>query len=102
SGHLANLDLIVAALHAPVQLAAEGQVIDRMARPLVAIDLSVPRAIDPAVAAWPGVTLRTVDDLGDLARRATARRLSEVPHAERIADEEAARAYQLATTRGVK
>jgi len=100
--YLASLDLIVAALHAPVRLAPEGAVVDRTARPLVALDLSVPRALDPAVGAWPGVTLRTVDDLGDLARRAAARRLSEVPRVERIADEEAARTHQLVVTRAVR
>jgi glutamyl-tRNA reductase len=90
---LSEIDLIVAAMHAPLALGDSGQVIDRTARPLVAIDLSVPRALDPALASWPGVTLRTLDDLGDLARRTTARRLAEVPRAEAIAREEAARAF---------
>ena len=93
ASRLGEVDLIVAALHAPVQLCEAGQVPDRTTRPLVAIDLSVPRALDPAIGQWRGVTLKTVDDLGDLARRSTARRLAEVPRAERIAADESARAY---------
>lgn len=34
-------------------------------RPLLLVDLSVPRAVGDAVAALPGVRLRNVDDLGD-------------------------------------
>jgi len=54
----------------------------------------VPRVVDPAVAQVPGVDLRTVDDLGDLVRDATARRLGEVPRVEAIVRSEAARAYE--------
>jgi len=94
SERLSKLDLLVAALHAPLTLGGADEVFDRTSHPLVAIDLSVPRALDPSLAKWPGVTLKTVDDLGHLARRTTARRMAEVPRAAKIADDEAARVYQ--------
>jgi len=71
---LASADLVVAAAACPA-----GHLIDRgtlrcrvPGRPfsfLVAVDLAVPRSIDPALAAEPGVLLAGVDDLGVVAAR---------------------------------
>jgi glutamyl-tRNA reductase len=57
------------------------------------VDLSVPRVIAPAVAGLAGVTLRTVDDLGDVVRASALRRAREIPGVEAIAREEAHRAW---------
>jgi glutamyl-tRNA reductase len=43
---------------------------------------------------FPFVTLRTVDDLGDIAKASLARRTDEVPRVEAIAHDEAARAFR--------
>jgi glutamyl-tRNA reductase len=66
---------------------------DRSTRPLVFVDLSVPRAVDPAVREVQGVSLVGVDDLGEVVRESIARRAAEVPRVERIVHDEAARAY---------
>jgi glutamyl-tRNA reductase len=88
---LPDVDLLIAALH------ASAPIIDRAAmtrrdRALLAIDLSVPRVIDPDLASVPGVTLRAVDDLGAIAARSAAQRAREIPRVEAIARDEARRA----------
>jgi glutamyl-tRNA reductase len=65
----------------------------RPGRPLVLIDLSVPRVVDPKAATVPGARLYSVDDLGDIAHRSAARRACEIPLVESIAWDEARRAY---------
>jgi len=63
------------------------------------VDLSAPRVLDPALAEVERVTLKTVDDLGDIVRQSTARRLGEIPGVERIIDDEVSRLSK--TTSGV-
>jgi glutamyl-tRNA reductase len=63
-------------------------------RRLHIVDLSMPRAVDPAVSDVPGVTLETVDDLGDVVRESVRRREREIPAVERIVADESARTYQ--------
>jgi glutamyl-tRNA reductase len=63
-------------------------------RRLQIVDMSVPRAVDPAVGAVSGTALHTVDDLGDVVRETLRRRQREIPAVERIVAEEAARTYQ--------
>jgi len=60
----------------------------RAERPLLLIDLAVPRDIDPACAALPGVTLLDVDDLSDQVRRHRLVRHAEAVRAEAIVEEE--------------
>lgn len=59
----------------------------------VMVDLGVPRAIEATVSTVAGVRLFSVDDLGDIARQSATRREREVPVAEAIAADEAARAF---------
>jgi glutamyl-tRNA reductase len=89
--HLSNADLLFTALQTPTPVVDAAGCGSRAARPLLIVDLSVPRAVDPGVAALDGVTLRTVDDLGDIARESLARRAHAVPFAEAIAHDEAIR-----------
>jgi glutamyl-tRNA reductase len=60
----------------------------REGRPLLVVDIAVPRDVDPAVARIPGVTLLDMDDLKRFADLAVAGRRKEVPAAEHIVDEE--------------
>ena len=60
-------------------------------RPLLVIDLAVPRDVDPAVAELAGVELRTVDDLQRAVQDALAERTAELPAADSILRGEAAR-----------
>jgi glutamyl-tRNA reductase len=90
---LSQVDAVVAATRGGAYVVGVATLVARAGRPLLAVDLSMPRALDPAIAALPGVTLRTVDDLGEVVRESVARRRREIPKVERIAYDEAQRAY---------
>ena len=47
---------------------------DRPGKPLVCVDIAIPRNIDPAVGRVAGVSLITVDDLGDIVTETMERR----------------------------
>jgi glutamyl-tRNA reductase len=57
-------------------------------RPLLAIDLAVPRDIDPACDAVPGVVLRDVDDLEAVVARTHSVREAEARRAETMVEAE--------------
>lgn len=71
----------------------------RGGRPLLIVDIAVPRDVDPAVGSLSGVTLLDMDDLKGFAERAVANRRSELPAAERIVDEEVDRYFEVAAGR---
>jgi glutamyl-tRNA reductase len=60
----------------------------RADRPLLIVDIAVPRDVDPAVAQVPGVTLLDMDDLRGFAAAGVAERRREVAAVEAILDEE--------------
>lgn len=60
----------------------------RRSAPLVAIDLGMPRDIDPTARELAGVELRDIDDLREIADRGARQRLAELPKAEAIIDAE--------------
>jgi glutamyl-tRNA reductase len=64
---LAEADLVIAATGAPHIVLHEPDVRQAMTarsdRPLVVVDLAVPRNVDPAIRALPGVRLYDMDDL---------------------------------------
>ncbi|HXQ75349.1 MAG TPA: glutamyl-tRNA reductase [Acidimicrobiales bacterium] len=59
--------------------------------PLVVVDVSVPRNVDPAVAFIDGVELLDMDDLSELAERALDGRRGEVAAARTIVQQEVER-----------
>jgi glutamyl-tRNA reductase len=61
---------------------------ERAGRPLLLIDIAVPRDIDPRCADLEGVTLYDIDDLQAVVRRNLHSRADVIPHAEQILDEE--------------
>jgi glutamyl-tRNA reductase len=63
----------------------------REERPLVIVDIAVPRDVHPDVARIPGVSLWNIDDLRIVAERNLREREAAAPEAERIVDEELAR-----------
>jgi glutamyl-tRNA reductase len=73
----------------------------RAGRPLLIVDIAVPRDVDPTVSELPGVTLLDMDDLSAAAAAAVAGRRGEVPHAQTIVAEEVARYLDLAAQRDV-
>jgi glutamyl-tRNA reductase len=72
-------------VHAPT---VAGVAARRGGRPLVFIDIAVPRDIDPAVRELPGVHLFDADDLGAHLDEGLAARRNEIPSVERIVAEE--------------
>ncbi|MBK9517504.1 MAG: glutamyl-tRNA reductase [Anaeromyxobacter sp.] len=93
-GELVLADVVVSATPvAPPELAKVGAaaLMARRRRPLVLVDLAVPRAIPAATGALEGVYLCDVDDLDRVMRAAQSDRSAAVADAERIVAEEAAR-----------
>jgi glutamyl-tRNA reductase len=60
----------------------------RPSRPLVMIDIAVPRDIDPACGRIPGVTAYDMDSLHAQLEQSLAERESQVPQVKIILDEE--------------
>jgi glutamyl-tRNA reductase len=89
---LAKADIVVASTSSPHQiLGAEELALvapARAGRPLLLIDLAVPRDIDPACAELDGVTLYDVDDLQRQVARHQHVRRTEARKAEGIVEEE--------------
>lgn len=89
--HLATADLILTCTGAaePI-LRAEGlgDSLGRRGRPVLVVDVAVPRDVDPAVDHLPDVTLRNIDDLNEVVGRTLEARRAEIPAAEAIVDEE--------------
>ena len=60
----------------------------RAGRPLLLIDIALPRDVDPAVAALPGVHLYNLDDLQAGVSQGIEMRMQEVEHVQSIIAEE--------------
>ena len=63
----------------------------RGGRPLVVLDLAVPRDFDPRIGARPGVWLYSIDDLATACDANRERRRGELPAAQAIVEEETRR-----------
>ena len=75
-------------IHAPdVEVAARA----RRGRPLFLIDIALPRDVDPAVRAIPGVFLYDLDDLHGVAAANLRERQREAGSAEKLVEEEVRR-----------
>jgi glutamyl-tRNA reductase len=89
---LLAVDIVVAATASPhllLEMAELAEVMDqRGGRPLLLIDLAVPRDIDDAAARLPGVSLYDIDDLQAVANRNRRVRQTEARKAEGIIEEE--------------
>ena len=60
----------------------------RHRRPLLCIDMGVPRSIDPKAASIPGVCVRDIDDLNQIVDKNLKERQAEIPKVEKIIREE--------------
>jgi glutamyl-tRNA reductase len=89
---LARADIVISSTSSPHALlgAEELAVVhrERQGRPLLLMDLAVPRDIDPACAELPGVTLLDIDGLQAQVRRHISVRKAEARRAEGIVEEE--------------
>jgi glutamyl-tRNA reductase len=92
---LPGADIVVSATSAPGFVLHEPAVRAAMKirknRPLLLIDLAVPRDVDPAAARLPNVFLHDLDALAAIVAQSLEQRRAEVPSVERIVDEEVIR-----------
>jgi glutamyl-tRNA reductase len=89
---LAAADIVLASTSSPHPIvgleALELVMAERESRPLLLIDIAVPRDIEPACAQLEGVTLRDIDDLQAVVARNLSSRAADIPRAEALIAEE--------------
>lgn len=89
---LAVSDIVISGTSAEGYVIGPEQVVSvmetRPSRNLLFIDIAVPRDVDPAVGAIPGVHLHDIDDLEAVTNESLTSRLGEVHKVEEIVDEE--------------
>ena len=89
---LERADVVVSSTGSPHPILGAEEVAEvmraRSHRPLLAVDLAVPRDIEPACAAIPGVTVLDMDALQAQVRRHLTVRRTEARRAEGIIEEE--------------
>ncbi len=89
---LEEVDILVtstAAPHAVLSLeAVRGALPQGRGRPLLIIDLAIPRDVEPAIGSEPNVFLYNVDDLREIVDDTLDRRKDVLPVAERIIENE--------------
>ena len=94
-GELEHADIVVSSTGAPHQIVGREELefvaASRMGRPLVMIDLAVPRDIEPSVRDCPGIALYDMDDLQAEVARNLSSRQAEAEEALVIVREEVAR-----------
>jgi glutamyl-tRNA reductase len=92
---LENADIVVSSTGAPHQILGRDElelVAERRPnRPLVLIDLAVPRDIDPEAAGCPGIALYDMDDLQRTVARNVSGRESEAERARELVAENVSR-----------
>lgn len=92
---LEESDIVISCSGAPSFVVREEMVAAAMARrdgrPLVLIDIAVPRDIDPAVKDFPGVHLYDIDDLQAVSTANLRKRRKELSKVEAIVEEEVSR-----------
>ncbi|MCL2395653.1 MAG: glutamyl-tRNA reductase [Acidimicrobiaceae bacterium] len=105
SGAVVQADLVLASTAAAeVVLDAatlRSSLAERGGRPLLIVDIGVPRNVDPAVGELDGVTLLDIDDLRAFVDVAMEGRRAELPAAEAIVAEEVERHVAVAAEREV-
>jgi glutamyl-tRNA reductase len=89
---LVDADMVISSTASPQPILGEdelGQVVEaRDERPLLLVDLAVPRDVDPAAGFLPGVTLVDVDGLQRVVERNLEVRSAEATRAEAVVEEE--------------
>lgn len=102
---LAEVDLLLTSTGASsimVEYAELAPVIARRnGRPLLIVDIAVPRDVDPGVATLPGVTLLDMGDLRAFAEQGMDRRRAEVAAVTAIVNDELDRYDSLCSARSV-
>ncbi|HVM67916.1 MAG TPA: glutamyl-tRNA reductase, partial [Acidimicrobiales bacterium] len=91
---LASVDVLLTSTGAPSPLLTVEDLApvlpERAGRPMLIVDIAVPRDVEPAVRALDGVTVLDLDDLRAFARTGLEERRREVSRVQAIIDEEVA------------
>jgi glutamyl-tRNA reductase len=102
---LADVDVVLTSTASPSVLLEASDVAPvlarRRGRPLLVMDVAVPRDVDPGVGRLPGVTLLDMDDLRSFAESGMAGRREEVAGVRALIAEELERYMDTAAARGV-
>ena len=102
---MAEADIVISSSASPDFLIGPAEVnrafAERDGRPLLLIDIAVPRDVDPAVRERSGVHLYDIDDLQALVEQNRSARRREVAKVERIVDEGLERFSEWVRARGV-
>jgi glutamyl-tRNA reductase len=89
---LQSADIVVSATNSPHHIVERddlAQVMEvREGRPLLAIDLAVPRDVEPGCREIPGVTVHDIDDVQQIVERNASGREAEAKRAEPIIEAE--------------
>jgi glutamyl-tRNA reductase len=89
---LCEVDIVISSVTIDGYILSYEQVKSAMSRrqnkPILIIDIGVPRNIDPKVKEIENVFLEDIDSLESIARSNYERRLNEIPKVQRIIDEE--------------
>jgi glutamyl-tRNA reductase len=89
---LAHADIVLSSTSSPHPILGRDELelvmAERSARPLLIIDIAVPRDVDPACGELAGVNLYDIDDLQAVVARNLSTRAQETPRALEIVEEE--------------
>jgi len=89
---LAQADIVLSSTSSPHAIVGREELelvmAERVERPLLLIDIAVPRDIDPSCAGLEGVTLYDIDDLQAVVASNLSSRTEEAPRALEIVEEE--------------
>jgi glutamyl-tRNA reductase len=86
--HLSKIDVLLTSTGADEPLLTVDDIGSRAERPLLIVDIAVPRDVEPAVRSLPGVTVLDLDDLRKFTRTGLDYRRREVGRVQSIIDEE--------------
>lgn len=84
-------DVIISSTSAPgylVSLSEMKELLPPPARPLLVVDIALPRDFDPAISELPGVTVKNIYDLKEIVTVNLKRREQEIGNVEQIIAEE--------------
>lgn len=85
---VSKVDVVISATDAPHIILGPEHIMSRENRPLLLVDLAVPRDVDPFLNELPNVTLLHIDHLKNDIAQSKAARQAEVPLVEKIIDRE--------------
>ncbi len=85
---VSSADVVISATGAPHIILGPEHITPRKSRPLLLVDLAVPRDIDPFLNELPNVTLLDIDHLKHGIAKSKAARQAEVPQVEKIIEKE--------------